>query len=178
MKQRGFTAWTILQLALFVFFGATSYSQDPSITADCSTSQATADGQTIPHGGKFITSVGTLRVLVVFVRFPGDVDVSPTWPDPNVLPEWALHIVDTGYIASGNYTPLRSSRWFYENSGGNFHLIGDVYYVTTTNSEDYYHQLASTSGNPGTPRGAIVTDVLNKLDGAPYNVDFRRYDNW
>jgi len=132
---------------------------------------------TIQYGGKFITSTGVLRVLVVYIRFARDNETSPRWPDPNVLPEWAQHIVDNTYSPTGNYYAGTVSNYFYVNSYGQFHVIGDVYYVTTDNTEDYYHQYASST-SPEAARGLIEMEVLNKLDNPPYNVDFNNYDNW
>jgi hypothetical protein len=131
----------------------------------------------ITFGGSDITSTGVLRVLVIFVRFAGDTETSATWPNPAVLPEWAQHFVDTAYSPTGNYYQGTASHYFYQNSYGKLHIIGDVYYVTTDSSEDYFHRYAYSNRDVST-RGIIETEIFNKLDNPPYNVDFRRYDNW
>lgn len=113
---------------------------------------------------------------MVWVRFADDNETTPDWPDPEVLPEWAERFINTDEDPSGNYYQGTVSHYFYENSYGKMHVIGEVYYVTTDNDEDYYHQIAFTSGD-GAARSAIEMEVLDKLDEV-YNVDFTRYDNW
>lgn len=44
---------------------------------------------TVTRGGREITNQGTLRVLVVYVRFADDVLNTADWPNYAVLPEWA-----------------------------------------------------------------------------------------
>jgi hypothetical protein len=127
--------------------------------------------------GRHITSSGTLRVLVVFIRFAGDTETTPVWPDTAVLPAWAQNLVNTNYSPTGNYYPGTASHFFHQNSYGNLHVIGDVYYVTTDSTEDYFHQYAS-SNDEIAARGIIEMEALDKLDSAPYNVDFSIYDNW
>lgn len=135
--------------------------------------------EVIHFGGRYITSAGIMRVLVIFVRFAGDKETSATWPDPDVLPDWARHLVDSEYRPDGNYYRGMVSHFFYENSYGKLHIIGDVYYVTTDSVEDYYHRLAYRPlTDPVRARSAIEMEAFNKLDRPPYNVDFRRYDNW
>ena len=130
-------------------------------------------------GGKYISASGTLRVLVVFVRFGDDNETSENWPDPGVLPAWAANFVDKDYSPSGNYYRGTTSDYFYQNSYGNLHVIGDVYYVTTEYAESHYHQIAAGPPvDPQAARAALQMEVFNKLDAAPYNVDFSQYDNW
>lgn len=132
---------------------------------------------TIRYGGRHITSTGILRVLVVWVRFADDNVPSSTWPNPTVLPQWARRLVDTAYSPTGNYYSGTASDYFYENSYGKMHVIGDVYYIITDSTEAHYRRVAFTSG-AGAARSAIQMEALNKIDNPPYNVDFRRYDNW
>jgi hypothetical protein len=133
--------------------------------------------ETLHYVGKHITSSGTLRVLVIFVRFADDNETSAIWPNPNILPEWAQNFVNTDYRPAGNYYPGTASHYFYQNSYGNMHVIGEVYYVTTNFNENYYHQYATNYGASAT-RGLIQMDALDKLDIPEYNVDFSLYDNW
>jgi hypothetical protein len=42
----------------------------------------------VNYGGRYVTSTGTLRVLMVWIRFADDNEPSTTWPDPNALPDW------------------------------------------------------------------------------------------
>ena len=132
---------------------------------------------TIRFGGRHISSTGTLRVLMIWVRFLDDNETTSIWPDPLVLPEWAKKFIDTAYSGSGNYYSGTVSHYFYQNSYGKMHVVGKVYYVTTNYAESYYHQIAGASGSSAA-RSAIEIEVLGKLDAAPYNVDFTLYDTW
>jgi hypothetical protein len=92
----------------------------------------------MPRGGQEKTASGTLRILVVFVRYLDDTLNTPTWPDYNVLPSWAQTFVDPAIPANNIFTSKNLSDFFDRSSGGNgngtlgsFHLIGDVVYVTT-----------------------------------------------
>ncbi|MEO8167725.1 MAG: hypothetical protein ABI623_05715, partial [bacterium] len=114
---------------------------------------------------------------MIWVRFADDNETTTEWPNASVLPEWAAKFVDTAYSAQGNYYEGAVSGYWYENSYGKFHVIGDVYYVTTDSTEAYFHRLAYQSGEVAA-RAAIETEAFNKLDASPYNVDFTRYDNW
>jgi M6 family metalloprotease-like protein len=131
----------------------------------------------VNYGGRYVTSTGTLRVLMVWIRFADDNEPSTTWPDPNALPDWAAHFVNAAYSAAGDYYPGAVSGYFYENSYGKFHVIGDVYYVTTDYPESHYHEIAHQSGAVAA-RAAIEVEMFDKLDRPPYKVNFTRYDNW
>lgn len=167
---------SIVLVVFFLFPNSKAIAQYPS---ECAMDSVPPEVQilTITYGGREISSMGTLRVLMIWVRFADDNESTAIWPNPSVLPEWAQRFVDTAYSASGNYFSGTVSHYFYENSYGKMHVIGDVYYVMTDHSEDYYHQLAYSAG-ASAARSAIETEVLNKLDNSPYNVDFNRYDTW
>ncbi len=124
------------------------------------------------RGGREITTQGTLRVLVVFVRFKDDVLNTPTWPDYNVLPTWASTIVDQQIPSNNIYPSLNMSNFFDRASGGDgngnlgvFRTIGDVYYVTTDTNRSYYRESYS----------AVNEHILTKLNST---VNYGNYDNW
>jgi len=132
-------------------------------------------GDTLIRGGKFKPTTGIMRVLVVYIRYPDDVTPGPYWPDTNVLPAWAETIVDETIPQSGIYSSLNVSNFFDRASGGNgsgflgqFQMIGDVHYVTTTQNRNYYD---THGGEP-----AIDREVLQTLDNQ--GLDFSEYDNW
>ena len=114
---------------------------------------------------------------MLFICFADDNETTTIWPNPAVLPTWAQNFVNTTYSSSGNYYSETVSKYFYQNSYGNLHVIGNVYYITTNYAETYYHQYASSHGDEAT-RGLIEMEALDKLDNPPYNVDFSTYDNW
>lgn len=160
------------------------YSNTPTLLAqniangcDMVTLPLESETQQIEYKGKYITSTGTLRVLVVFVRFADDNETSSIWPDPYVKPAWIQNFVNTNYIPTGTYYPGTVSDYFYQNSYANFHVLGDVYYVTLSQNESYYHEYAHTHSSSAA-RGLVEMEALNIIDTAPYNVDFSLYDNW
>ncbi len=126
----------------------------------------------VMRGGREITTQGTLRVLVVFVRFKDDVANTATWPDYNVLPSWASTFVDPQIPANNIYSSLNMSNFFDRASGGDgngnlgtFRIIGDVYYVTTDENRSYYNESYS----------AVNEHILTKLNPI---VNYANYDNW
>jgi M6 family metalloprotease-like protein len=153
-----------------------------SVTTACAqellcsmTSGETKAAEQVPIGGRYRTSSGVLRLLVVFVRFKDDNETTSSWPDTNALPYWAANFVDSSVSTIGSTDTRNLSTYFYENSYGKLKLIGDVYYITTDSNESYYHNY-SISEN--TIRGHLNREILIKLHGAPYNVNFARYDKW
>jgi len=126
---------------------------------------------TLVRGGRRKTSIGVLKVLVVFVRFPDDEAVSPSWPDPEILPDWASHFVDARPDQENRFRRGNLSDFFDRASGGDglgslgkLQLIGDVYYIKADRpSTSYFHD------------EDVHNHVLAKLDSI---VDLRAYDNW
>ena len=133
---------------------------------------------TVLRGGENKTSTGTLKVLVVFVRFKDDTQNTTSWLDYNVLPSWASSIVNASIPSNNIYTPENLSDIFDRASGGNgtgtlgsFKVIGDVYYVTTDENESYYNK-------PGTAKidaAKVNKHALEKLNS---QVNYADYDNW
>ncbi len=169
---------------IVVFLGIVTFTTllNAQINMVCSTPDPPQGppGPTITIGGIYKPSIGILKVLVVFIRFNGDNETDSRWPDANVMPDWAVNFVDPTYSATGNYTQGCMSHFFYENSYGAYHVIGDVYYVTTVHDEDYYHNLLDPFGqrNPDYTRTVLSDEILNTLNGPPHNVDYSQYDNW
>lgn len=167
----------VLSLLIVLGLYMKAQAQNPSFSCDIISQTVQSTSSTIHYGGEYITSTGVLRVLVIFLRFAGDTETSANWPNPAILSEWAQHFVDTANSPTGNYYQGTISQYFYQNSYGKLHIIGDVYYVTTDSSEDYFHRYAY-SHNGHEARSIIETEIFNKLDSPPYNVDFRLYDHW
>ncbi|MFZ2325048.1 MAG: T9SS type A sorting domain-containing protein [Ignavibacteriaceae bacterium] len=135
---------------------------------------------TLIRGGQEKTASGTLRILVVFVRYKDDVENTATWPDYNVLPTWAQTFVNPVIPSNGIFTPKNISDFFDRSSGGDgtgnlgsFHMIGDVVYVTTLKNENEY-----SLGWGGDTE--VFMEVLQTLDNpsGSYNINFKLYDNW
>jgi len=172
----------ILSQIFFVSATAQEYEPTPNSNECWSLDMVQQSGNlpsqtSIMRGGREITNQGTLRVLVIFVRFPDDVyNNAAYWPDYNTLPGWASSIVNpqipkggAGYTA-GNLSDFfdRASAGDGSSSIGSLRIIGDVYYVTTDNPRAYY----------GTGSGAVRAvnqHILAKLDPV---VNYALYDNW
>ena len=130
----------------------------------------------ILRGGQEKTATGTLKVLVVFVRYLDDTENTSYWPDYHVLPNWAQTFVNQSIPQNHIFTPKNISDFFDRSSGGNgngnlgqFHVIGDVVYVTTLYNKLHY----------GSDR-EVFNEIFQTLDNSngPYNINFKQYDNW
>jgi|GEM_PF-1464420 len=127
----------------------------------------------LQRGGREKTVNGTVRTLVVFLRFQDDISSGSYWPDYTVLPAWAQTIVDSQIPTNHIYQNLNISNFFDRASGGDgngnpgaFQMIGDVYYVTTNHPYSYYNGDLKQ----------VNLEVLQTLDGM--GVNFSLYDNW
>ncbi len=144
-----------------------------TILPSAKTSTVAKNANGIIQGGKKKTASGILRVLVIFVRFKDDNTNTASWPNYQVLPNWAANFVDSQVPSNNIYQNINLSKYFDMESGGNgngtlgqFQVIGDVYYVTTDKNRSQYRYDSE-----------VNLHVLQKLDNY-YNVDFRKYDNW
>ncbi|MCE1189377.1 MAG: T9SS type A sorting domain-containing protein [Ignavibacteria bacterium] len=123
-------------------------------------------------GGLFLPSQGTLRVLIVFCKFPED---SYTPSDPARAQLWPLNgnpynmnsWVDTSW--TGTPTPGSLTDYFDQMSLHNLHVIGDVVSVTALHTKDYYIYNHKRMGDI---QGEIITQQLDPV------INFAKYDNW
>lgn len=130
----------------------------------------------IVQGGKNITASGILKIPIVFVRFADDNATTSHWPTADELPSWAENFVDSQVPSNGVFNYNNLTKFYDLSSGGNcngtlgaFHVVGDVYFIDLPNNRSYYSN-----------DGAVSIAALNILDdpSGPFNVDFRKYDNW
>jgi len=149
----------------------------PSLSANLTNAPVGVTG--IRRAGKEITAQGTLRVLVIFIRFKDDIENTPTWPDYRVLPDWAKNIVNSQVPSNGIYTPGNMSDFFDRASGGNgngdlgsFRMIGDVYYETTLHNFSYY---SYGDLKNGIMYDSVNAEIFSKIDS---KVNYADYDNW
>lgn len=126
--------------------------------------------------GQQKTSVGTLRTLIIYVRYLDDTLNTQTWPDYKVLPQWAQTFVDPDIPSSKKFTPNNLSDFFDRASGGDgaghpgkFHVIGKVVYITTKHRASYYKSDSKVFEE--------IFRALDKPDGG-YNINFKELDNW
>lgn len=94
-------------------------------------------GEMIQYGGKYLPSQGTIRALVVFIKFPDDQLVSSNWPIDATLPSYANHYIDDQILYIP--TPKSITDYFHVMSNGTFHLIGDIYpsVITTQHTRQW-----------------------------------------
>ncbi len=121
-----------------------------------------------------IPTTGTVRALVIFVRFQDTVfqasgchnDPDGGWPHTQFgLPNWANNFIDD--IASPPYTEGSLSDFFYQMSDGTFNLIGDIHFYQAANNFSFY--------NVAGGRGILNQEALNALDQTA-NLNYADYD--
>jgi len=170
-KLYGFT----IVLILISSFSYSQYSEQDYINAlniqQCGTSDVS--GSYIPA---FPVDNDTLRVLVVYARYPDDTwdpggtgQATNYWPGNlgNQKPYWSDDVIKSNTLNIGN---SNITAYYRDASLGKFYVIGDVYpnlYIFQNNSE-YYR----TNGRHiGWAVGELLTNI------AP-NVDWNLYDKF
>lgn len=131
-------------------------------TFTCGTTGSTQGSS--QSGGLYLPSQGTLKVLVVFVRFKDDTDPHGWWPAGGNPDGWDTFIDPNTQTGSTNLINL--TNYFSTMSLGTFHVIGQAVSVETPrNRADY-----------GTDYYTATKEVLQqKVDPL---VNFNDYDNW
>ena len=151
---------------IMLFFNLFSFTYASNYPKSCDLNETTTINLN-QRGGIYRPAQGTLRVLVVFVRFKDDSSYNPHWPagsPPNVMNNYIDPNVNTHSTNLINLT-----HYFDEMSLGTYHVIGDAIYVETPHNKSYY-------GTPMPSRKLANKDVLqNVVDSL---VDFADYDNW
>lgn len=160
----------VMNAVLFLLFlTVPSFSQDVDLIPTCGTGIPRGEQIDLTQkGGLHITSRGTIRVLVVFVRFKDDNAPDSYWPANDQIQPWMTQYIDPNeQTGSTNY--LNLTNFFKQMSLGSYKVIGDVVYVKTPQNRSYY-------GTPWPSRWLVTKDVLqNKVDPL---VNFANYDNW
>lgn len=116
-------------------------------------------------GGIHITSVGTLRVLVVFASFPDDETPHPFWPAHNP-PLFMQEFIDPDTTSHSQGT-FNLTNYFSHMSLGQFHLVGEAVWVETPHSQEEYR-----NGSFGRANMNVLQERVDSI------VDFTRYDSW
>lgn len=118
-------------------------------------------------GGIYLPSVGTLRILLVFVTYSNDNNYMYWWPAHNPPTNMSSFIDPSASTGSTNFANL--TNYFTQMSGSLFHVIGDAVFVQTPHDSLWY-------ASHGYGRAQINADVLqNAVDPL---VSFAAYDNW
>lgn len=151
---------------LLFLFTINSFSQSIETVPTCGTVDGEEQVDLSQRGGLHITAQGTIRVLVVFVRFKDDVAAHGYWPANDQVQSFMTQYIDPStQTGSTNFANL--TNYFKQMSLGVYNVIGDVVYVKTPKNKNEY----------GSPlRYNATKDVLqNAVDPL---VNFANYDNW
>jgi hypothetical protein len=147
-----------------------SYSLTPEQAAQFandapSTASITATEQV---GGIYLPSMGTLRILVVFVEFKGDTTdrLNSQWPYGSA-PVYMNTVIDST-ATQNSVDPNNLTYFFRQMSHELFYVIGKALYVQTPDSIAKYIR-------DGRSRRYINEQVLSYVDT---QIDFTLYDNW
>ncbi len=132
----------------------------------CGTSLRPATTRTVETtGGKFLTSRGLVRILLVFASFPDDLTPHPYWP-PHQPPAGMSDFLDPD-TTTGSAGPHNLTHYFHQMSLGALHVVGDVLWVESARSQEEYRNGAYGRAN---------TDLLKeRVDSL---VDLSRFDAW
>ena len=87
-------------------------------------------------GGIYLTSRGTLRVLLVFASFPDDETPNPWWP-AHQAPLYMHQFIDPDTATRSDAT-FSLTAYFRSMSLDQFHLVGEAVWVETQHSRDEY----------------------------------------
>ena len=132
--------------------------------------QGTSDPLDITQrGGRYLTSSGELKVLVVFAKFQGDNSGHPYWP-ANSFPTEMGNFIDPNQQTNSTHF-LNLTNYFKQMSYYNFKVIGTAVGVTTPYPISHYIIEGSTYPN----RVMANKDALLAAD---VQVNFNQFDNW
>ncbi len=136
----------------------------PPALARAGIARAVATGDA--PGGIYMTSQGTLRILLVFASFPDDTTPHPYWP-LHQPPLFMSQFIDPD-TTTRSRNAFNLTNYFSQMSLGRFHLIGDAVWVESASpSTDY-----SNNGSFGRANWHLLQERVDPL------VDFSRYDAW
>lgn len=120
----------------------------------------------LDNKGKHVTANGELRTLIINVVFKDDTTKeSKEWEfSKTILPAWTKTLLNETTILE--FPHQNMTHYFYEMSGGDFLLYGDVYpkVIVPQYSQSHYKSI-----------GEVNSEILTNLDE---EIDFSKYDNW
>ncbi len=132
----------------------------------CGTQADVHDAPTLDeNGGIYMTSGGTLRVLVVFASFPDDETLHPYWPAHNP-PLFMQDFIDPD-TTTHSQSPFNLTNYFHQMSLGQFHVVGEAIWVESSHSKQEY-----LNGS----FGRANTDLLRERGDSL--IDFSGFDSW
>jgi M6 family metalloprotease-like protein len=135
----------------------------------CGTSNPQETGEWSQRGGKYITSMGNLKVLVVFAKFKDDTSSHQYWPTDSYPSEMGNFIDPNMQKGSTNF--LNLTNYYRQMSFGNFEVTGKTVGAETPYPRNHYIRENSTY-----PNGLLANKhILQVIDDS---IDYRKFDNW
>lgn len=116
--------------------------------------------------GKYLTAQGELKILLVFVRFPGDSENISNWWLANQSPAILNSIIDANSNV-GSTNQYNLTHYFDVMSLGDYSVVGDAISVVAPDTPSGY----------GYDLSVASEDVLDYISTNDL-VDFSDYDNW
>jgi M6 family metalloprotease-like protein len=120
----------------------------------------------LDNKGKYVTSVGELRTLIVYATFTDDISTkSKAWNfSKTQLPAWTKKMINSTTKLS--FPNENLTQYFYEMSRGNFMLYGDIYpkVIIPKYNQKHYKSISD-----------VNYEILTRLDD---EIDYSKYDNW
>jgi len=158
----------LLTIMLIIFFFNIELSAQDFVCGTTGTS--TSSGQT---GGLYLPSHGTLKVLIVFVRFKDDADSHNYWPSDGFPTFTNTYIDPNAQTGSTHYLNLTN---YYRTMSLDNELIviGEVKNIVTNENRAYYFNSANYGST--NPRYFATKKILQ--DQVDTLVNFNDYDNW
>lgn len=120
-------------------------------------------------GGKYITSSGDLKVLVVFAKFKDDMTPHQYWPVDSYPSEMKNFIDSSKDVGSTHF--LNLTNYYKQMSSGKISVTGKAIGAVTPYPKNHYIQ-----NNQQYPDWSLATtDLLKAIDDS---VDYKQFDNW
>lgn len=136
---------------------------------DCAVSLPDNALTSTQRGGRYLTSTGELKVLVVFAKFKDDKCPHQFWPADSYPSEMKDFIDPDMQTGSTHY--LNLTNYYNQMSFGNFKVSGKTIGAETPYPIDHYVTHNDTLPN----RSQAIKDILEVVDDS---IDFREFDNW
>ncbi len=160
-------------LALFLVLVSWSRNQAYAQTDSCGFT-GPQQGALTQEGGYQITSMGTVKALLIFIDFPDDTQDpnNPRWPTspaPGIGPNYLNDIVDLTETQNSEIK-FNLTTFFRRMSFNQFTMIGKAYYKQAPEPLSWY-----ISNHPGYEVDYATRDVVQLLDP---QVDFSDFDRW
>jgi M6 family metalloprotease-like protein len=152
-------------LVFLLFITSCTYNTFNSSKADSKPTLFKTNDR-LDNKGKYVTSKGELRTLIINVIFKDDTTKeSEGWKfNKTELPSWSKTLLNKTTELNFPYQNL--TQYFYEMSSGNFMFYGDVYpkVVVPKYDQSHYKSIAE-----------VNSEILTRLDN---EIDYSKFDNW